>query len=166
MPINFGRLPSRPSVAVADFNGDGKQDLVFADFDYGDVWVLLGDGTGNFGAAVNIASHVSPWTVVVGDFNGDGKPDIAVSNAVANAVSILLGDGAGNFTAPTHFPASNGPLGVVVGDFNRDGKQDLAVTGEIFKFRLDFIGRWGGQLQRENELSCRRGGFVYCCGRL
>src|SRR5204863_6341917 len=39
------------SVAVGDFNGDGKQDLATANFASNDVTIMLGDGSGNFNAA-------------------------------------------------------------------------------------------------------------------
>src|SRR6266446_7633491 len=41
-----GRSPD--SVAVGDFNGDGRLDLATANFDSNDVSVLLGNGDGSF----------------------------------------------------------------------------------------------------------------------
>ena len=49
--LSRGRLPQ--SVTTADLNGDGKLDLVVADA-FGGVSVLLGTGTGGFGAATNL----------------------------------------------------------------------------------------------------------------
>ena len=114
------------SVAVGDFNGDGKQDLATANS--GNVSILLGDGAGSFGAPINFAAGDVPFSVAVGDFNGDGKQDLAVVNLNSADVSILLGDGAGNFGAPINFPIhGSSPQSITVGDFNGDGKQDLAV---------------------------------------
>ena len=83
-----------PSVAVGDFNGDGKQDLAVANLALQPytVSILLGDGAGNFSAPANFAVGVDPRSVAVGDFNGDGKQDLAVANAVSDNVSILLRD--------------------------------------------------------------------------
>ena len=39
------------SVAVGDFDGNGKQDLAVANEGSANVTILLGDGTGNFTAA-------------------------------------------------------------------------------------------------------------------
>src|SRR5262249_48269205 len=63
--------------AIADLNGDGKADLVATYTDPG-VSILLGNGDGTFGPAVNYATNYGPQTVAVGDFNLDGRPDLAV----------------------------------------------------------------------------------------
>src|SRR5260370_42672145 len=68
------------SVAVGDFNGDGVQDLVIANFGSNNVSVLLGNGDGTFQGARNFAAGASPNSVAVGDFNGDGVQDLAVVN--------------------------------------------------------------------------------------
>ena len=54
-PTNFAAGSSPFSVAVGDFNGDGKQDLAVANVDSDNVSILLGDGTGNFSAPTNFA---------------------------------------------------------------------------------------------------------------
>src|SRR5262249_42489228 len=49
-PISAGSHPY--SVAVGDFNGDGKPDLALANFVSDNVTILLGDGSGGFTQAV------------------------------------------------------------------------------------------------------------------
>jgi hypothetical protein len=133
-PRNFATFNgSYPiSVAVGDFNGDGRQDLAVANRGAYSVSILLGNGDGTFGAATNFPTGGDLFCVVVGDFNGDGKQDLAVANFDSidheNTVSVLLGDGAGHFSAPTNFAVGNGPVSIAVGDFNGDDKQDLAVA--------------------------------------
>ena len=48
------------SVAVGDFNGDGKQDLAVANYGSNNVSILLGDGAGNFSAPTNFAVGANP----------------------------------------------------------------------------------------------------------
>ena len=116
------------SVAVGDFNGDGKVDLAVANLNSNTLSILLGDGTGNFSLASSPATGDNPQSVAVGDFNRDGKMDLAVANGHSNSVSILLGDGTGKFTLTSSPPTGMGPISVSVGDFNGDGKLDLAVA--------------------------------------
>jgi hypothetical protein len=116
------------SVAVGDFNGDGKPDLAVVNSNSNTVSVLLGTGSGGFGPRTDFAVGGFPLAVAVGDFNGDGKPDLAVANAGSNSVSVLLGNGSGGFGAATNFAVAAGPRSVAVGDFNGDGKPDLAVV--------------------------------------
>jgi FG-GAP repeat. len=78
------------TLATADFNADGKLDMVAGNFDNNYVSVLLGDGNGGIGAATNFAAGPIPFVVAVADFNGDNRPDVAAGNRDGASVSILL----------------------------------------------------------------------------
>jgi hypothetical protein len=117
------------SVAVGDFNSDGKADLAVANFGSNTISVLLGAGTGFFSKAVDYPAGHAPTSVAVSDFNGDGKPDLVVANNGTNTISILLGNGDGTFQGPKSYTTgavTTGPM--AVGDFNGDGKPDLVVA--------------------------------------
>jgi hypothetical protein len=140
------------SVAVGDFNGDGKLDLAVAtrgtDGSYGywgyypgdspAVTVLLGNGNGTFTGQTSytlpsdfMPSGYAPPSVASADLNGDGKLDLVVTDAGNGVVDVLLNNGSGSFTAPTSFGAAGTPDAVAVADLNGDGKLDL-VTVNLF----------------------------------
>jgi hypothetical protein len=80
------------SVAAADFNGDGKIDLVVGNFSTTDGYaaVLLGNGDGTFQTPQNYPTSSYLDSLAVGDFNGDGRADLAVGNAYG-PVGVLMG---------------------------------------------------------------------------
>jgi hypothetical protein len=117
-------VTSPVSVAVGDFNGDGKLDLAVTNTV--GVNVLLGNGDGTFQPAQFFNTVSYPVSVAVGDFNGDGKPDIAVAGG--NSVSVLLGNGDGTFQAAQNVFAAANLTSLAVGDFNGDGFLDFAVA--------------------------------------
>ena len=130
--LNTGAGPT--SVAVGDFNIDGKLDLAVTNQVDDTVGILLNTNTARplsplgFSAHNDFVSGGSVESIATGDFNGDGKIDLVTANSNASSVSILLGTGAGTFGAKTDFATGASPLFVAVGDFNGDGKLDLAVA--------------------------------------
>jgi hypothetical protein len=138
------------SVAVGDFNGDGKSDLVVTTT-AGTVNVLLnnGDGSGTFGATPAYALGGAATSVAVGDFNGDGKSDLVVTTT-AGTVNVLLnnGDGSGTFGAAQAYTLGGAATSVAVGDFNRDGKLDIVTTGAEMDVLLNNGGGTFGPAQK------------------
>jgi len=116
------------SVAVADFNGDGKLDVATSN-SVGIVSILLGNGDGTFQTAVNYSVGAASGLLTIGDFNGDHHPDIAVSSDNPDGgVYVMLGNGDGSFRAPvTYSTGGFDEFGITTADFNGDGKLDLAV---------------------------------------
>ncbi|MCP9769901.1 choice-of-anchor D domain-containing protein [Lacihabitans sp. LS3-19] len=88
--------PDLLSVAVGDFNGDGKQDIVVSHSSSNNISILFGDGLGGFTVPTEVYVGISANSLAIGDFNGDGMQDIAYGNSDPGSVSILLGNGSEN----------------------------------------------------------------------
>src|SRR5204863_10215991 len=88
--VSYPVGPELWSVAVGDFNGDGRPDLAVANSVADVVSVLLGNGDGTFQDAANYRTGNGPVSVHVSDFDGDGKPDLAVASRNSDTVSVLL----------------------------------------------------------------------------
>jgi hypothetical protein len=65
--VSYGAGSMPLSLTSGDFNGDGKIDLVTANYSGGDVSILLGSGTGTFAAAVNYTAGTNPVSVISAD---------------------------------------------------------------------------------------------------
>jgi hypothetical protein len=120
-PTTLSGYPPPDSIAIADFNGDRKQDLALLDLSTNLV-VFPGNGDGTFGAPLTTFAGPRPNSLVVGDFNNDGIPDVA--DASAAGLGILLGKGDGTFHSAI-FPNSGITQVVAVADLNGDGNLDL-----------------------------------------
>ncbi len=120
-------------IATADFNGDGKLDLMVIGEDQGTAWsysVLMGNGDGSFQAPTfnpqSVSTNADSFSIVIADFNGDKKLDVAV-NSGNNSLALLLGNGDGTFAAPSYVFDDGAPI-LLTGDFNSDGKLDIAAS--------------------------------------
>ena len=69
---NYAAGSGTTSVAVGDFNADGRPDLAVTNSIDNHVSILLGNLSGTFQAPVNDAVGTRPYSVAVGDFNADG----------------------------------------------------------------------------------------------
>ena len=122
------------SIAAADFNGDGKLDIVEACASLGDqpcnlLLIQSGNGDGTFIEFSSVPlSFLGSQSMAVGDFNGDGQPDVAVTNSGTNGVNVFLNNGGGLSAVSAIPPTGTGPTSIAAADFNGDGKLDLAVA--------------------------------------
>ena len=89
---------ARPQhLAIGDFNGDGKQDVVTANggFANNSVSTLMGTGTGTLNSPRLFMAGQSPVGVAVADFNSDGILDVVAVNhdGTKGTISMMRGNG-------------------------------------------------------------------------
>lgn len=130
-------------IQMADFNGDGKQDLVVACFGWrhtGEIYYLENQ-TANWSQPKFVPHVVDPRhgtiNVCVTDLNHDGKPDfVSLISQEHEMVVAYLNDGKGNFRKETLYRAPHpafGSSGIQVVDFDGDGQQDVLYSnGDVF----------------------------------
>jgi hypothetical protein len=115
------------AIAAADFNGDGKIDLVICNRANTGVVILIGRGDGTFQQTGSYLTDGTATYVAAADFNGDGVLDLAVADAAG--VTVLTGRGDGTFLAAVNYVSGATGL-LAVGDFNGDQRTDLAISGQ------------------------------------
>jgi hypothetical protein len=142
------------SVEVGDFNGDGKPDLVVANYSVSrTVSVLLGNGNGTFQAPQTFAAGSYPMlitSVTVADVNNDGKEDLVVATSNGGTINVLLGNGNGTFRAATSIATTGTGFEprVVVADVNGDGRPDVMVADGMQTRTIEvFLGNGDGTFQ-------------------
>ena len=125
------------AVAVADFNGDGKLDVVTTDgtnvnsATLGGALVFLGNGDGTLQPFVRYPIGNGAGGIAVGDFNRDGHPDIVATDYWGGSmVGVLLNNGDGTFQPHVDYNADAFPPYVAVADLDGNGTLDLAVANE------------------------------------
>jgi hypothetical protein len=118
----------------ADFNGDGKADLLWQNNATGERSIWLMNGT-NFGSAASLGVIPTQWQIgATGDFNGDGQADIIWQNDATGErlIWLMTGTGVTSTVSLGLVPTQWSIVGA--GDFNGDGKTDLvwqnSATGE------------------------------------
>jgi FG-GAP-like repeat len=129
--VGSGVVPTQ--VVAADFTSHDNGTLDILTADKNDLLSLLvGDGTGNFGAAQTITGGVAASegyvSIATADLTGDGHMDFIGVDGSGQSVAVRLGSGHGTFGSAIATPvasAHNSPVGVVAAVMATDTLPDI-----------------------------------------
>ncbi|HEX2855606.1 MAG TPA: VCBS repeat-containing protein [Opitutaceae bacterium] len=142
--------------SAADFNQDGRLDLIVGQFGYlqGEIrWMEnLGDWKFKSHSLLDLPGTIK---APAEDMNGDGKPDVvALVSQDAEEVHLFAGDGAGRFRNRVLYGSTNkdyGSSGLCIADVNKDGRPDIVYTnGDGFDYATPGPRPWHGIQWLEN----------------
>lgn len=125
------------SIATADFDGDGKLDIVTAneiDSTLSIFQNLCRVDTANFAEYMELKTDKSPIYVTIGDLDLDGKPDIVVVHACTNLIIIYRNIstlGHIEFDYKLEISGYSSPRHVAIGDINGDKLPELVVPNSL-----------------------------------
>jgi hypothetical protein len=152
-----GGSPRAPAL-IADFNNDGKNDLIVPDREFNVVY-LEGYGDGTFRSGMNFYSlHGNGYqpnavSIATGDFNGDGYPDFVIGNGNGpgtTGVTVFLSNPDGSLQPGVSYTSASKNFElqyVAVGDFNGDGKLDIAAADSYNGVIQIFTGNGNGTFE-------------------
>ncbi|MFH8983915.1 C40 family peptidase [Streptomyces varsoviensis] len=154
--IEDDALVGMTNLTSADFDGDGKTDVVAVEQESGKLFFYAGDGKGSIGGGSTRKEIGTNWDsmqdLVAGDFDGDGKADLLAVERSTGKLFLYPGDGKGGVGGAstrkeigTNWDSMHD---LVAGDFNGDGKTDVVAveqeTGKLFLYPGDGKGGIGG----------------------
>src|SRR5206468_1822823 len=125
-------------IASADFDGDGRNDIVVSNAGIASLSIFLNAGNGTLKAPVALASSFLTAGVTTGDVNGDGKVDIVAISTGNNAL-VYLGNGDGTFKPALTLTVGTTPRDVLLADMNGDTFLDV-ITGNLNSANVSIVG--------------------------
>ena len=158
-PTNSVGYPGmRVPIEVGDINGDGKQDLVLTDTSNGTIYIMLGDGTGNFSYSVSIQTYQTGPTYLV-DLNGDHILDIVATDPIGADFLVYLGQAGGSYPQFTRYSVGISAGSFLLLDLNGDGHLDMLF--EYYPYQLGYFpgnsnGTFGAMVALGNSPSANQ----------
>ena len=144
------------AIAIADFTGDGRPDMVGRVAADGSLNLYPGNGAGGLYSPHQVGTGWGAMVnIVAGDFTGDGNADL-IARRNDGGMFLYAGNGNGTFASPhTLAPAGSswgGEVTIQGGDFNGDGHSDLIAETADFRIVL-YTGYGDGGLSSPVEIS-------------
>ena len=140
-PIEFPTGQGPAGIVIADFTGDGKPDVITANYGGSSISLLRHNGLNGqqagFLPPVNFNATNHAEKIAAADVNSDGILDVVVGETVdigpLATLAVMINTGNGNFAAPVIYDAAPGgrfgSTAVALADLDNDGDVDLIGGG-------------------------------------
>jgi gliding motility-associated-like protein len=135
--VTFPALDLPYSIASADFDGDGKPDIVLGNNNAAFISIYKNTSTAgsiSFLAKQDIAALTRAIAIAAVDLDGDGKSEIIVAHkptTTTGSFTVFQNTstaGTISFSPGINYPLTRGPLSLAIADINLDAKPDLIFT--------------------------------------
>jgi gliding motility-associated-like protein len=137
--ISFSNITKIPlpggynDIATADFNRDGKLDLISTSLFTSQAMVLLNKSSNAaflFDAPITLATDAQPFGIDVSDLNGDNFPDFVIPSRGTSTLNVFLHNGNPTTVGFNKVTVTTGKTNwfVRAGDLDGDAKPDIAFT--------------------------------------
>ncbi|MEU2505742.1 FG-GAP-like repeat-containing protein [Streptomyces sp. NPDC007863] len=139
--------------AAADFDGNGKDDLIARDAN-GNLKIWAGRGDGTFGAAAQLTAGWNFAQTVAADFNEDGEADIIARDPATNTLKMWTHNAGGYFnSAVTVTGGWNFSQTTAAADIDGDGKGDILARDDATGTLKAWSGRGDGTFGMARSLT-------------
>ncbi len=138
------------SLAAADFNRDGRADLIVASLSANQATLLLSKDPDDWATPQTLELGYVPFFVTTADVNNDGNADFITcpwQRSGPTQLGVYLGNGDGTFAEAKRFYAGQNAYQVASGDFNHDGKLDLVTANNFSRGAHVLLGTGDGNFQ-------------------
>ncbi len=144
----LGQFPSNQTlpftldfVGTADFNGDGRDDIIATNGDSARIYLNNGTGAFTLSAATRIGYRAYDVVSLASDIdlNNDGKPDVALVTGIStgtndtSVVTLIVGNGTGGVASSQAIPIVGSALSLSVADIDKDKNLDISVVNSTTK---------------------------------
>jgi len=134
------------AVAVADIDGDGRNDIVLAGWNDAELLVHPGNGNGTFAPAVTFPLPVAQVaSIVVGRLDGDLRDDLVLSETGTATIAVRLGAGGAAVASAAPDGVAGETESPALVDWDGDGDLDI-LTASTLRMRVrlnDGAGHFG-----------------------